>query len=51
MRTVSTIARYLAGVVFLVFGLNGFLHFIRSRLRMVLQGSSWVPFMSRITCG
>ena len=28
MRTVSTIARYLAGVIFLVFGLNGFLHFI-----------------------
>ena len=28
MRTVSAIARYLAGVVFLVFGLNGFLHFI-----------------------
>ena len=28
MRTASTIARYLAGVIFLVFGLNGFLHFI-----------------------
>src|SRR6266446_6031709 len=28
MRTVSAIARYLAGVLFLVFGLNGFLHFI-----------------------
>jgi hypothetical protein len=28
MRTTSTIARYLAGVIFLVFGLNGFLHFI-----------------------
>jgi putative oxidoreductase len=28
MRTVSTIARYLEGVIFLVFGLNGFLHFI-----------------------
>jgi putative oxidoreductase len=28
MRTVSTIARYLAGMIFLVFGLNGFLHFI-----------------------
>ncbi len=28
MRAVSTIARYLAGVIFLVFGLNGFLHFI-----------------------
>src|SRR6267378_659867 len=28
MRTASTVARYLAGVIFLVFGLNGFLHFI-----------------------
>ncbi len=28
MRTASTIARYLAGVIFLVFGLNGFLHFL-----------------------
>ncbi len=27
MRTVSAIARYLAGVIFLVFGLNGFLNF------------------------
>ena len=28
MRTVSGIARFLAGVIFLVFGLNGFLNFI-----------------------
>ena len=28
MKTASTIARYLAAVIFLVFGLNGFLHFI-----------------------
>ncbi len=28
MRTVSAIARYLAGAIFLLFGLNGFLHFI-----------------------
>jgi hypothetical protein len=28
MKTVSTIARYLAGLIFLVFGLNGFLNFI-----------------------
>src|ERR1700732_5502228 len=27
MKTASTIARYLSGVIFLVFGLNGFLHF------------------------
>ena len=28
MKTPSTIARYLAGVIFLVFGLNGFLNFL-----------------------
>src|ERR1700686_3713616 len=28
MKTASAIARYLAGVIFLVFGLNGFLNFI-----------------------
>src|ERR1700752_208672 len=28
MKTAPVIARYLAGVIFLVFGLNGFLHFI-----------------------
>ena len=28
MRTASVIAQYLAGVIFLVMGLNGFLHFI-----------------------
>ena len=28
MKTTSLICRYLLGVVFLVFGLNGFLHFI-----------------------
>ena len=28
MKIASTIARYLAGVIFLVFGLNGFLNFI-----------------------
>src|ERR1700716_3313797 len=28
MRTTSVIARYLAGAIFLVFGLNGFLNFI-----------------------
>ena len=28
MKTASTVARFLAGVIFLVFGLNGFLHFI-----------------------
>src|SRR5216684_212734 len=28
MKTIAAIARYLAGAIFLVFGLNGFLHFI-----------------------
>jgi putative oxidoreductase len=28
MRTASVVARYLAGVIFLAMGLNGFLHFI-----------------------
>jgi putative oxidoreductase len=28
MKTASTIARYLLGLIFLVFGLNGFFHFI-----------------------
>lgn len=28
MKKVSTISRYLLGFIFLVFGLNGFLHFI-----------------------
>jgi putative oxidoreductase len=28
MKIASTIARYLLGLIFLIFGLNGFLHFI-----------------------
>lgn len=28
MKTAFTVARYLLGLIFLVFGLNGFLHFI-----------------------
>jgi putative oxidoreductase len=28
MKLASTIARYLLGLIFLIFGLNGFLHFI-----------------------
>ncbi len=28
MKTASTVARYLLGIIFFVFGLNGFLHFI-----------------------
>lgn len=29
MKTISSVSRILLGVVFTVFGLNGFLHFIR----------------------
>jgi putative oxidoreductase len=32
MRIASIIARYLLGLIFLVFGLNGFLHFIPMRV-------------------
>jgi hypothetical protein len=28
MKTTTVIARFLLGLIFLVFGLNGFLHFI-----------------------
>ena len=51
MRIASVIARYLAGVIFLVMGLNGFLNFIPLPRRGALLDSSWAPFMSRITCG
>ncbi len=51
MRIASVIARYLAGVIFLVFGLNGFLNFIPLPPPGALLDSSWVPFMPRTTCG
>jgi hypothetical protein len=51
MRTASLAAQYLAGVIFLVFGLNGFLNFIPLPPPGVSRGSSSVSFMSRITCG
>ena len=51
MRIASTIARYLAGVIFVVFGLNGFLNFIPLPSPGASRDSSWAPFMSRITCG
>lgn len=51
MRTVSAIPRYLAGVIFLVFGLDGFLNFIPCPHRDVLPDSSWEPCTRRITCG
>jgi hypothetical protein len=52
MRTASTIARYLAGIIFLVFGLNGFLNFIPlPPPGGVLRDSSWAPCTHRITYG
>jgi hypothetical protein len=38
MKIVSLIARYLLGLIFLVFGLNGFLHFLPSPLPPGLGG-------------
>jgi putative oxidoreductase len=32
MKTLTVISRFLLGLIFLVFGLNGFLHFIQSAL-------------------
>ena len=49
MKTASTIARYLAGVIFLVFGLNGFLHFIPLHHQVASRDSSWEPCLSHIT--
>jgi hypothetical protein len=51
MRNASVIARYLAGVIFLVFGLNGFLRFISLPRRGALPDSSWAHCTHRITCG
>ena len=45
MKTASAIARYLAGVIFLVFGLNGFLNFIPLPPPGGIAGNSWVPCM------
>ena len=51
MRTASAIARYLAGVIFLVFGLNGFLNFIPLPPPGASLDNSWVPCMPRTICG
>ena len=51
MRTLSAIARYLAGMIFLIFGLNGFLNFLPLPSPGALPDSSWVPCTPRITCG
>jgi putative oxidoreductase len=51
MKSASAIARYLAGAIFLVFGLNGFLNFIPLPPPGALQDSSWEHCTHRITCG
>ena len=61
MRTASAIARYLAGIVFLVFGLNGFLNFIplpppegiAGQFMGVLSASHyvWVIFAFQLVAG
>ena len=51
MRTASVIARYLAGLIFLVMGLNGFLNFIPFPPPGGIAGQFMVPCMPRITCG
>ena len=40
MKTASAIARYLAGVIFLVFGLNGFLNFLLAGVQKLEVGNN-----------
>ena len=57
MKTASTIARYLAGVIFLVFGLNGFLNFIHLPPPAGIAGQFmashylWVIFAFQLVAG
>src|SRR5437016_14296543 len=51
MRTVSAIARYLAGMIFLVFGLNGFLNFIPLPPPGGIAGQFMGACTPRIICG
>jgi len=46
MKTASVIARYLAGLIFLVMGLNGFLNFIP----LPPPGGIAGQFMGALTC-
>ena len=53
MKISSTIARYLLGVIFLVFGLNGFLQFMPMPCLPASQASSsWpsVPPTTSLLC-
>jgi putative oxidoreductase len=61
MKITSTIARYVLGLIFTVFGLNGFLHFIpvtpvpplASQFFGVLAASHYVVpiFVLQLVCG
>ena len=61
MKTASAIARYLVGAIFLVFGLNGFLHFIPApppagvagQFMVALFAShyAWVIFAFQVVAG
>ena len=51
MRTVSVIARYLAGVIFLVFGLNGFLNFIPLPGALYVSHYLWLIFAFQVIAG
>src|SRR3954447_18882414 len=61
MKTASVVARYLAGVIFLVFGLNGFLSFIPLPPPQGVAGQFmgalymshylWVIFASQVLAG
>ncbi len=51
MKIAAVIARYLAGVIFLVMGLYGFLSFIPFPPPREWQHSSWAPSTIPITCG
>jgi putative oxidoreductase len=47
MKIASLVARLLLGVVFVVFGLNGFLHFIKAPMPEGIAGHLPEPFSVR----
>ena len=49
MKITSVIARFLLGLIFLVFGLNGFFHFIPMPPPPAWPVNSWEHFSSHST--
>ena len=49
MKIASLVARLLLGLIFVVFGLNGFLHFIKAPMPEGIAGSLPAPFLVRST--